>query len=94
MISDGDIAGTEAVQIIQNYMDKYGGLSVFDGTAMQDFFGQSTLEGYNSELQNAMGEGYNEGKSSVCQTRSTGSSGEAGQKMQEVYSQMGRSRVI
>ena len=88
MISDGDIAGTEAVQIIQNYMDK-----MYQGSMEQQsktFSGlQSTLEGYNQELQNAMGEGYNEGKKLGMSDQIDWLGGEAGQKMQEVYSQMG-----
>lgn len=88
MISDGDIAGTEAVQIIQSYMEQmYSGAM---GQQSKTFEGlSSTLEGWNQELQNAMGEGYNEGKKIGMSDQIDWLEGEAGQKMQEVYSEMG-----
>ena len=88
MISDGDIAGTEAVQIIQSYMEQmYSGAMEQQSKTFEGL--SSTLEGWNQELQNAMGEGYNEGKKIGMSDQIDWLEGEAGQKMQEVYSEMG-----
>lgn len=88
MISGGDIAGTEAVQIIQSYMEQmYSGAMEQQSKTFEGL--SSTLEGWNQELQNAMGEGYNEGKKIGMSDQIDWLEGEAGQKMQEVYSQMG-----
>lgn len=88
MISDGDIAGTEAVQIIQSYMEQmYAGAMEQQSKTFEGL--SSTLEGWNQELQNAMGEGYNEGKKIGMSDQIDWLEGEAGQKMQEVYSEMG-----
>lgn len=88
MISDGDIAGTEAVQIIQSYMEQmYSGAMEQQSKTFEGL--SSTLEGWNQEMQNAMGEGYNEGKKIGMSDQIDWLEGEAGQKMQEVYSQMG-----
>ena len=88
MISDGDIAGTDAVQIIQSYMEQmYSGAMEQQSKTFEGL--SSTLEGWNQEMQNAMGEGYNEGKKIGMSDQIDWLEGEAGQKMQEVYSQMG-----
>ena len=88
MISGGDIAGTEAVQIIQSYMEQmYSGAMEQQSKTFEGL--SSTLEGWNQELQNAMGEGYNEGKKIGMSDQIDWLEGEAGQKMQEVYSEMG-----
>lgn len=88
MISGGDIAGTEAVQIIQSYMEQmYSGAMEQQSKTFEGL--SSTLEGWNQELQNAMGEGYNEGKKIGMSDQIDWLEGEAGQKMQDVYSQMG-----
>lgn len=88
MISDGDIAGTEAAQIIQSYMEQmYAGAMEQQSKTFEGL--SSTLEGWNQELQNAMGEGYNEGKKIGMSDQIDWLEGEAGQKMQEVYSEMG-----
>lgn len=89
MISGGDIAGTDAVQIIQSYMEKlYAGSmeqqsKTFEGLA-------STLEGWNQEMQNAVGEGYNAGKKIGMENQIDWLAGEAGQKMMEMNEQIGR----
>lgn len=89
MISGGDIAGTDAVQIIQSYMEKlYAGSmeqqsKTFEGLA-------STLEGWNQEMQNAVGEGYNAGKKIGMENQVDWLAGEAGQKMMEMNEQIGR----
>lgn len=89
MISGGDIAGTEAVQIIQSYMEQmYSGAMEQQSKTFEGL--SSTLEGWNQELQNAMGEGYNEGKKIGMSDQIDWLEGEAGQKMMELNEQMGR----
>lgn len=88
MISGGGIAGTEAVQIIQSYMEQmYSGAveqqsKTFEGLS-------STLEGWNQELQNAAGRGYNEEKKIGMSDQIDWLEGEAGQKMMEMNEQIG-----
>lgn len=89
MISGGDIAGTEAVQIIQYYMEQmYSGAMEQQSKTFEGL--SSTLEGWNQELQNAMGEGYNEGKKIGMSDQIDWLEGEAGQKMMEMNEQLGR----
>ena len=89
MISGGDIAGTEAVQIIQSYMEQmYSGAMEQQSKTFEGL--SSTLEGWDQELQNAMGEGYNEGKKIDMSDQIDWLEGEAGQKMMELNEQMGR----
>ena len=89
MISGGDIAGTEAVQIIQSYMEQmYSGAMEQQSKTFEGL--SSTLEGWNQELQNAMGEGYNEGKKIGMSDQIDWLEGEAGQKMMEMNEQLGR----
>ena len=89
MISGGDIAGTEAVQIIQSYMEQmYSGAMEQQSKTFEGL--SSTLEGWNQEMQNAMGEGYNEGKKIGMSDQIDWLEGEAGQKMMELNEQLGR----
>lgn len=89
MISGGDIAGTEAVQIIQSYMEQmYSGAMEQQSKTFEGL--SSTLEGWNQELQNATGEGYNEGKKIGMSDQIDWLEGEAGQKMMEMNEQLGR----
>lgn len=89
MISGGDIAGTEAVQIIQSYMEQmYSGAMEQQSKTFEGL--SSTLEGWNQELQNAAGEGYNEGKKIGMSDQIDWLEGEAGQKMMEMNEQIGR----
>lgn len=89
MISGGDIAGTEAVQIIQSYMEQmYSGAMEQQSKTFEGL--SSTLEGWNQELQNAMGEGYNEGKKIGMSDQIDWLEGESGQKMMEMNEQLGR----
>ena len=89
MISGGDIAGTEAVQIIQSYMEQmYAGAMEQQSKTFEGL--SSTLEGWNQEMQNAMGEGYNEGKKIGMSDQIDWLEGEAGQKMMEMNEQLGR----
>ena len=92
MISGGDIAGTEAVQIIQSYMEQmYAGAMEQQSKTFEGL--SSTLEGWNQELQNAAGRGYNEEKKIGMADQIDWLEGEAGQKMMEMNEQIGRAKA-
>lgn len=92
MISDGDIAGTEAVQIIQSYMEQmYSGAMEQQSKTFEGL--SSTLEGWNQEMQNAAGRGYNEEKKIGMSDQIDWLEGEAGQKMMEMNEQIGRAKA-
>lgn len=92
MISGGDIAGTEAVQIIQSYMEQmYAGAMEQQSKTFEGL--SSTLEGWNQELQNAAGRGYNEEKKIGMSDQIDWLEGEAGQKMMEMNEQIGRAKA-
>ena len=92
MISGGDIAGTEAVQIIQSYMEQmYSGAMEQQSKTFEGL--SSTLEGWNQELQNAAGRGYNEEKKIGMADQIDWLEGEAGQKMMEMNEQIGRAKA-
>ena len=88
MISKGEINGVKAVEIIQAAMEE-----MYDGAMekqSQTFSGlSSTLEDARSELDNAMGEGYNDTRKQGLQEEIDYLSGQAGEKMQEAYRMMG-----
>lgn len=92
MISGGDIAGTEAAQIIQSYMEQmYSGAMEQQSKTFEGL--SSTLEGWNQELQNAAGRGYNEEKKIGMSDQIDWLEGEAGQKMMEMNEQIGRAKA-
>ena len=92
MISGGDIVGTEAVQIIQSYMEQlYSGAMEQQSKTFEGL--SSTLEGWNQELQNAAGRGYNEEKKIGMADQIDWLEGEAGQKMMEMNEQIGRAKA-
>lgn len=88
-ITRGDLGGVEISEILTKYMEEtyQGAMDIqsktFEGLA-------STLEDANAELQNAMGEGYNEGKKIGMSDQIDWLEGEAGQKMMELNEQLGR----
>lgn len=88
MISKSEIMGVDAVNIIQDAMTK-----MYDGAMekqSQTFSGlASTLEDAQTELNNAMGEGYNEKRKQGMQEQIDFLSGETGESMQEAYRLMG-----
>ena len=87
-ITRGDLGGVEISEILTKYMEgTYQGAMDIQSKTFEGL--SSTLEDVNAELQNAMGEGYNEGKKIGMSDQIDWLEGEAGQKMQEVYSQMG-----
>lgn len=88
MISTGKISGEEAAAAIVTAMSEaFGGSMEMQSKTFSGL--TSTLEGMNQEIDNAMGEGYNEGRKAGLTKQIDSLSGETGQKMQEVYSQMG-----
>lgn len=82
MISKGEISGKEAAQIIADAMGEQ-----FEGS-MEDqaktYSGlMSTLEDNQADLDNAMGEGYNETRKDALQEQIDWMSGESGEKLKE-----------
>ena len=87
MISDGDISGTQAVDIIQQGLEQYAG--AMDEMA-KTFSGlESTLSDARTELNNAYGEGYNETRKQGYQEEINWLSGESGAMIQEANRAMG-----
>ena len=93
MISDGDINGQDAVDIIQQGMQ-----SMFGGameTMSQTFDGlTSTLEDAMTEIDNAMGEGYNEKAKEGLQADIDAYGGALGDAMAQANSIIGEGRAI
>lgn len=87
MITSGDIAGRDAVDIIQ------AGLQEFAGAMEQmsrTYSGlQSTLEDARTEMDNAYGEGYNDTRKQGLQEEINWLSGESGAMLQEANRAMG-----
>lgn len=87
MISDGDISGTQAVDIIQQGLEQYAG--AMDEMA-KTFSGlESTLSDAQTELNNAYGEGYNETRKQGLREEINWLSGESGAIIQEANRAMG-----
>ena len=88
MISKGQIEGTKAAEIILQAMtDSFAG-SMEDQS--KTFSGlTSTVEGLTQELDNAMGEGYNEGRMAGLQAQRDWLSGESGKAVQEANKAIG-----
>lgn len=88
-ITRGDLGGVEISEILTKYMEEtYQGAMDIQSKTFEGL--SSTLEDVNAELQNAMGEGYNEGKKIGMSDQIDWLEGEAGQKMMELNEQMGR----
>jgi len=87
-ISKGEIAGTEAVDIILNAMAK----AFPDAMEKQSetFSGlSSTVEGLSQELDNAMGEGYNEERKNGLRAQRDWLSGDSGEAVMEANQAIG-----
>lgn len=88
MISKGKIEGTKAAEIILQAMtDSFAGsmenqAKTFSGLT-------STVEGLTQELDNAMGEGYNQGRMAGLQAQRDWLSGESGKAVQEANKAIG-----
>lgn len=88
LISDGAIAGEDAARCILRAMaESFSGAMSEQSQTMSGL--QSTLEDANAELNNAMGEGYNEARKEGLQSEIDFLSGETGQQMQDAYKQIG-----
>lgn len=93
MISDGAISGQDAVTIIQQGMESlYGGAME---TMSQTFDGlTSTLQDAMTEIDNAMGEGYNEKVKEGIQADIDAYGGALGEAMAQANSIIGEGRAI
>ena len=81
-VSKGLIPGEEAALCIKEYMqDAFGGSMEKMSQTYPGLI--STLQGMNEEMQNAMGEGYNEERKKGIQDQIAYLSGESGEQMQE-----------
>ncbi len=88
MISKGQIAGGEAAEILLQAMAEAFGGSMEDQS--KTFSGlTSTVEGLEQELDNAMGEGYNEGRKSGLEAQKDWLSGESGEAVKEANRAIG-----
>lgn len=88
MISDGDISGSKAVDIIQAGMQSmYGGAME---TMAQTFDGlTSTLNDTMSDIYNAGGEGYNESRKDAVAQEIEAYGGSLGEALKEAYTAIG-----
>lgn len=88
MISKGKVEGTKAAEIIlQALTDSFAGSME---TQSKTFSGlTSTVEGLTQELDNAMGEGYNEGRMAGLQAQRDWLSGESGEAVMEANKAIG-----
>ena len=88
MVEKGLIPGEEAAKAIVDYMG-----TEFSGSMegmSQTYSGlSSTLQGLQEEMDNAMGEGYNEERSKGLQAQIEWLSGASGEAVQEAYRAMG-----
>lgn len=89
LISDGAISGDEAARtILRALVDSFANSMQVQSTTMSGL--QSTLEGMNQELANAMGEGYNMARKEGLQEQIDFLGGETGQQMQDAYKMIGQ----
>ena len=87
MISDSAISGQDAVEIIQQGMDRYAGAM---DTMSKTFSGlQSTLNDAQTAMDAAYGEGYNETRKQGLEDEISFLSGESGAMMEEANRAMG-----
>lgn len=87
MISDGDISGRKAVDIIQQGLEQYAGAM---DEMSKTFSGlESTLADAQTEMDNAYGEGYNETRKQGLQEEIDYLSGESGALIQEANRALG-----
>lgn len=88
MISKGQIEGTKAAEIILQAMtDSFAGSMEAQSKTFSGL--TSTVEGLTQELDNAMGEGYNEGRMAGLQAQRDWLSGESGKAVQEANKAIG-----
>ena len=87
MISDGDISGTKAVDIIQQGLEQYAGAmeemsKTFEGRT-------STLSDTMAEIYNAGGETYNQSRTEAMALEIETYGGALGEAMKEAYAAIG-----
>ncbi len=88
LISDGKVSGTQAADAILDYIgEQYGGLSDQLASSYEGLMGN--IEDANADLQNAMGEGYNETRKAGLQEQLDWMNGEMGESMQQAYEKIG-----
>lgn len=81
-ISGGEVLGQRAVEIILEGMEKsFSGAMAQQSTTFEGL--TSTLQGWNEEMDAAMGEGYNEGRKQGMQEQIDWLSGEQGQAIEQ-----------
>lgn len=89
MASKGLIPGEKAAQAIADYMGKdFAGNMQKQSETYSGLV--STLEDANTQINNAMGEGYNEERKKGLQSQIEYLSGDSGTKMEEAYKQIGQ----
>ena len=88
MISKGEVAGQDAVRIILDALsDSFAGAMEAQSKTFSGI--TSTIEGLQQELDNAMGEGYNQTRMQGLEAQKEWLAGDSGQKMQEAYTAIG-----
>ena len=88
MISKGQIAGQDAARIILDALtDSFAGSMERQSKTFSGI--TSTIEGLRQELDNAMGEAYNETRMAGLQAEREWLEGDSGQEMQEAYQAIG-----
>lgn len=88
MISKGEIAGQDAARIILDALsDSFAGSMEAQSKTFSGI--TSTIEGLQQELDNAMGEGYNQTRMQGLQAQKEWLDGDSGQEMQEAYTAIG-----
>ena len=87
-ISKSLFDGAESAEIISKYMEKnYGGSMLAISETYNGLL--STFEGLNSEIDNAMGEGFTNARKPQLERNIEALNGETGDMMKEMYSQIG-----
>lgn len=88
MISKGEVAGQDAARIILDALsDSFAGAMEAQSKTFSGI--TSTIEGLQQELDNAMGEGYNQTRMQGLEAQKEWLAGDSGQEMQEAYTAIG-----
>ncbi len=88
MISKGEVAGQDAVRIILDALsDSFAGAMEAQSKTFSGI--TSTIKGLQQELDNAMGEGYNQTRMQGLEAQKAWLAGDSGQEMQEAYTAIG-----
>lgn len=88
MISKGEVAGQDAARIILDALsDSFAGAMEAQSKTFSGI--TSTIDGLQQELDNAMGEGYNQTRMQGLEAQKEWLAGDSGQEMQEAYTAIG-----